>query len=393
MISTLKIRDMLDADLLQEMTEQGYVKITEHPTAGLKILNYTAAAAYGEIWNNVTTQCRGLVVDGEWNVLARPFKKFFNYGEYMPNGAIRDEPFRAPLPLGEIYCTDKMDGSLGILYPINNGHAIATRGSFTSDQAIRGTEIWKTKYERRFIPNPAWTYLFEIIYPGNRIVVDYEGDEVLVWIGTIDIQTGRSILFSEAFEYGDTLGLLITEYFPYKTLEEALVALPRPNAEGIVIHFIDADLRIKLKQEDYVRLHRLVTGLSERRIWEALSEGLSTDEWLENVPDEFYSFVTTTIAKLQERYRVIAENIDGEYEHLCESLGIRMYGYERDHPLAPASRRDFAMAVTELGKTWAFSKSLYMKLDKQEAKLEKFIWARIRPEVHVPFFSQSEDSN
>jgi len=388
-MDTLKIHDMLDATLLQEMIEQGYVKITEHPSADLKILNYTAAAAYGKIWNNVTTQCRGLIVDREWNVLARPFRKFFNHGEYMPNGTIRDEPFRAPLPTGEIYCTDKMDGSLGILYPLNDGHAIATRGSFTSDQAVHGTEIWDSKHGGRFAPNPKWTYLFEIIYPSNRIVVDYEGDDVLIWIGTIDIRTGRSVSFDEACEYGDVTGLLVTDYLPYETLEEALVAPPRPNAEGIVIHFVEADLRIKLKQADYVRLHRLVTGLSERRIWEALSEGLSTGEWLESVPDEFYAFVTTTIAKLQERYTVLAVQIHKAFEVVLEDIGAHAYWRVN----TPLIRKDFAIAVAELGKTWAPAKALFMKLDGQQEKLEKFIWAQIRPSAHTPFFSQSEDTN
>ena len=41
---------------------------------------------------------------------------------------------------------------------------------------------------------------------------------------------------------------------------------PRPNAEGLVVHFITSDERLKLKQEWYVQQHRLLTGLTARQV-------------------------------------------------------------------------------------------------------------------------------
>lgn len=35
--------------------------------------NYTAKAQYDKLWNEVTLQCRGLILDGDGNVVARPF--------------------------------------------------------------------------------------------------------------------------------------------------------------------------------------------------------------------------------------------------------------------------------------------------------------------------------
>ena len=48
---------------------------------------------------------------------------------------------------------------------------------------------------------------------------------------------------------------------------------------------------IKIKQEDYVILHRIVTGLNERAVWEHLmTHNGDYSELLESVPDEFYGF-------------------------------------------------------------------------------------------------------
>ena len=45
-----------------------------------------------------------------------------------------------------------------------------------------------------FCPKPGKTYLFEIIYPENRIVVDYGDYKGLVLIDVIDNETGKSDL-------------------------------------------------------------------------------------------------------------------------------------------------------------------------------------------------------
>src|SRR5512146_92970 len=128
----VRLGDLFDLNLFFEMLLTGYVRRQWSPDAHLAILNYTEKATYERVWNDVTKTCRGLIYDVETaEVRARPFRKFFNYGE---PGA----------ELGSLYepasVTNKVDGSLGVLYEGVDGLAIATRGSFTSDQAVHATE-------------------------------------------------------------------------------------------------------------------------------------------------------------------------------------------------------------------------------------------------------------
>lgn len=127
------------------------------------------------------------------------------------------------------------ESPLAILnYNDGDGSAIATRGSFTSDQAVYATALWKQRYRDVFTPQPGMTYLFEIIYPANRIVVDYKGASDLFLLGAIEIESGCSFGPHESEAFGDWPGPRATVFY-YETFADALAAEPRPGAEGIVI--------------------------------------------------------------------------------------------------------------------------------------------------------------
>src|SRR5271169_5724921 len=134
--------NLLNFGLLEKHVEDGLVNVQTHPTLPLRILNYTPKAAFEGKWGDgVLDYCRGLIYNNAGEIVARPFKKFHNLNtQSMPETMAENLPPYLP----EI--TLKMDGSLGIWYPDGTSHgAIATRGSFTSDQAIWATDWWKEK--------------------------------------------------------------------------------------------------------------------------------------------------------------------------------------------------------------------------------------------------------
>ena len=124
-----------------------------------------------------------------------------------------------------------MDGSLGILVPTPGGYEIATRGSFSSDQARHATKVWRERYAGTEV-RPGVTYLFEIVYPGNRIVVDYGDLDDLVLLGGVEIRTGRPVAAADLPWTGPKVAT-----FDFPTLGEALAAPPRAGAEGFVLRF------------------------------------------------------------------------------------------------------------------------------------------------------------
>lgn len=335
---------------LQKFIDEKYISVQKHPTEDLFIYNYTQKAQFNKVWTEETLTCRGLIMDGKGNVVARPFRKFFNLEEQKN---IPAEPFT-------IY--EKMDGSLGILYWIGDTPHLATRGSFTSEQALRGTQILH-KYSMYFDElDKDLTYLFEIIYPENRIVVDYKGREDIILLAVVDTKTGKDL---DLYEYCSGFPFVsqldgITDITTIKEREEI-------NKEGFVIRF-ESGLRIKVKFNEYVRLHRLITGINARHIWENLKEGKGVEDLIDKVPDEFYKWVKETATKLNHEYEVIEQVICSE-----------IYDQVKNLP----TRKEQALAIMSNEENKKYSGIVFKMLDKKPHS--EAIWKMIKPRYEVPF--------
>lgn len=270
-----------------KLVTDGYISVQKHPKDDLFIYNYTHKCQFDKVWNKWTKMCRGIITDSLGNIKARPFEKFFNFEELDS------------VPDIEFQVHEKYDGSLGILYWRGETACIATRGSFTSDQALMATGMLHTTYAGLISSfDKSKTYLFEIIYPKNRIVVDYGDDEKLILIAVIDTATGKDdhdAYHASPFEKATSYECDISSLSDLKP--------NRDNSEGYVIEFKDG-LRCKIKHDEYVRLHRLMTGVNERRIWEVLqSDGIEgIKKFIDRVPDEFYEWVHKKTADLLEKY-------------------------------------------------------------------------------------------
>jgi RNA ligase len=333
----------MNKQLLQQMLVERLVMVQKHPDADLFIYNYTNKAQYDRIWNEITLQCRGLILDADLNIIARPFKKFFNLDEYPP-GEIPDEPFEA---------YEKIDGSLGILYWLDEKPYIATRGSFISDQAIHATKILNEQYAHTFDKlNRDATYLFEIIYPENRIVVDYGDEDDLVLLAVIDNRTGVDLPLPD-------IGFPVVKKYDGINDLEQLKSLEEANKEGFVIKF-KSGLRVKVKFGEYLRLHRIITGVSNLVIWEHLAEGRSFDDLLEKVPDEFYEWVKKTINDLTAQYNAILSDSQNSFKQFDTRKETALYFQTQKYPAV-----------------------LFAMLDGKP--YDKIIWKMVRPQYAKPY--------
>ncbi|MFN8454748.1 MAG: T4 RnlA family RNA ligase [Anaerolineae bacterium] len=243
----------------------------------LLIFNYTAKAQYTGRWNFFEQVSRGLIINrrsGE--VVARPFDKFFNWFE---NGRKASGHI--------VTVTEKMDGSLGILYRLEGGYRIATRGAFHSRQAEWATRFLNDRYDLSDLP-PELTLLFEIVYPENRIVVDYGGLEALVLLAARNRFSGAYLPFYPGlFELGQGYGFPLPKVYAFNNITEILerTGLISPDEEGYVVEFSSGE-RFKFKGDRYLELHRLIFGLSFKHTLEAMAAG-TVETIRSQIPDEF----------------------------------------------------------------------------------------------------------
>ena len=341
---------------LNKRVEQGLVSVQKHDTLPLLIWNYTQTCQFSRAWDEYTMAARGLITDLEGNVVARPFKKFFNIDE-REETKIENLPTETP----DVYT--KYDGSLGILYFDGDKPCIATRGSFNSEQAVWATQWIQTKMVSRSDFLEGYTYLFEIIYPENRIVVDYGGAQTLILLAVINTKDGTEKFYPDA--EAQRLGFQCAERKSFDSVQKIVEACDQldSNEEGFVLVYPDG-FRVKIKGREYVRLHKLLTEFSSISIWECLKNGTDLEEMLDRVPDEFYDWVHAKKFSLEDAY---FRRLRKSWSHTANIIGM-----ERSLQAAYIKRLDKELQPI-----------CFALLDFKNPK--EIIWRQLKPKYEKPF--------
>ena len=202
----------------------------------------------------------------------------------------------------------------------------------------------------------------------NRIVVDYGDTEKLVLLGVIETASGREVKRENIEEHLGHSFELVKRYHFTESWDH-LKAHNDPAREGYVLVYPDG-FRMKVKFEEYVRLHRIITQVSTIDIWEHLKNGEPLDELVEQVPDEFFDWVRETARDLTIRY----ENIECDYLSYYEEIILKAGGDDRK-------------AFAEEAKRYNHPGILFSMLDSRD--YSQAIWRMIRPQWSKPFRKES----
>ena len=321
----VKLHEIFRVHELEDEIANGYVTRRFNEAGTLAILNYGPKAQYENRWNDITKACRGLIYDVDnWDIVARPFEKFFNWDQ----GAVKYPP------PGPVLRMPKMDGSLGILYAGDGGAwRIATRGSMDSEQALWATRqfhIMTRSGMPPFFPAAGKTYLFEIIYPENRIVVNYGDQERLTLLDVIDNETG----FSDTDEFDNCAWPDKVERVLLPGFDSGQVVDIPPGEEGFVYLWPTRNFRTKMKDAEYIRLHRIIFNLTPKNIWRAMVAGKTLEEIKEPFPDEFYDEIDAIWNGIEAQISEIRSEVVHAYMMVTAAVG---------HDFS--DRRAFAQAV------------------------------------------------
>ena len=305
----------------QQMLNDGYIDMVTHPQFDwLSIISYTKHAQLDRMWNEVTMNCRGLIINNRtYDILYRGFEKFFNQEELDGLGIkVPELPFEA---------FEKLDGSLGIMYFVNDVPYIATKGSFQSDQALHATEIAQKKYGEalKYIEKKAYSYLFEIIYPENKLVVDYGDTDDIFMLGMIDNISGKDISPSEAEMHLGHIFTFAKRYDGLKDWRNIREEFSGENREGFVVRFSNG-FRMKMKYEDYFKKHFLKSYLTEKHVFSFYYDNKVDElhELMVEFDEENQMMIEKMLQKFDYHYNRIKETAQAEFEKMGYPVGTQM---------------------------------------------------------------------
>jgi len=335
---------------LPALLAERLISARRHPQYPLIIYNYTVGvhALSPAEWPEALRDCRGLILEESTGaIVGRPFRKFWNY-----------EQVQNEIPVNEPFCVwEKVDGSLGIVCNYRGHLIVSTRGTFESDQALAAGKMLQHDHAG-WMPPPGLTYLFEIIYPENRIVVDYGNTRELVLLAVLDENA------VDRSEYRDACrGFRIAKRFQGVTDFARIKNDPAyAGQEGFVVQW-QSGLRAKVKMDEYVRIHELIYTCSSRTIWQTLRAGGEFTELMERVPPAVAQWARNQITA-----------ISGNYQ------GLLNQAREAFAAAPPAAmRKDFA--------AWALKQKypslMFALLDGKD--ISAAVWKLVEPKWETPF--------
>ena len=372
---------LLDMAKLERHIRDGLVTVNHHKELPMHIFTYTRKVVLENLWDDVTTKCRGLIVGPNQLIVARPFEKFFNVNtSYRPETQLANIPKTLPI------VTEKLDGSLGILWQIDFARisggtvarGIATKGSFHSDHAT-----WATLHYLSTYPFAEWplgfTPIFEIINEQvQHHIVHYGGSGKLVLTALIDNATGEEADYNALYFWAKRNGMEVVSIFG-KTVDD-VVAEDRPNHEGYVLSYPvpgAPPLKLKIKHENFLAMQRIVHSATPRAILDALEADRFNQitEWVKGVSGP----VTDWIQGWVERFTKAAADVASRAYLLYLQAG-------RSSP----TRKDFAKLVIETAPE--LSSICFALLDNKDhyKQVWRVVRAQFADELAKPFTTAPE---
>lgn len=348
----------INLDELERRVETRDILKNYHKSADLFIYSYNKV--WYDDWTPELLWSRGLILNSKFEIVSVPFMKFFNYAE------VKEECDRR-LNAGMKYkVQDKVDGSLGILFNYNDKWILSTKGSFHSDQAVQGKVILDRMYPGYKSLDKNFTYLFEIVYPENQIVVKYDEDMVF-----LDAFGNTKDNYYEKPEIPESFNV-VKEYNHF-SIEDILSMMKNDydNSEGFVVVFEDG-YRVKFKYEEYIRLHKIVSDFKPKSVVELLASGANLDDFINSLPDEFRKDILA-----------IKNSAEEKFERLLKYSKFVSKTLKKESE----SRKEYAVKVFEAFKSNNTMQSLlFILYNYPETKnIDKIIWKEVLKEIEAEF--------
>jgi RNA ligase len=301
--------------------QYGHVNVTAR--GDLRLFDYTTAAHMAQRWNFFERVSRGLIINRDTGeIVARPFDKFFYWleGGRASRGHI-------------VTVMEKMDGSLGILYRHKDEFMVTTKGSFFSKQSRWATDFLGANFDLAGLPDK-WTLLFEIVYPDNRIIVDYGGREDLTLLAARNRFTGEYMpFFPDLYELAQQYGFTLPQVFGFNSVTDLLEATGKlvDDFEGYVVAFSDGQ-RFKFKLDRYIELHKLIRGLTFRNILKSVEMG-DIDTVFDSLPEAYTAEARDWVREIGATRDTITKRALNAFEQAPhDSLELFESWVEDNHP-------------------------------------------------------------
>jgi RNA ligase len=256
-------------DVLPHIKDRDEFRVMEKE--GYTVISYMVSLENTFLWDSddpigsaIRRECRGISFDKEGKLICRKYHKFFNIGEKEETQLNKVNLYEPHIVL------EKLDGSLISCQPTADGFVLVTKAGVTEISQQAEEFISDKPHYNTFIRKciqKGTTPLFEWCSRKNRIVVDYEEDN-LILTGIRYNHTGSYLTYAVMKSYATAWNIPVVKAVDCLAVQniELFVKQVREweSEEGVVVRF-DTGHMVKIKSADYVLRHKSKDSINQEK--------------------------------------------------------------------------------------------------------------------------------
>ena len=256
---------------------------------GIYVLKYKKKVFYDSLWNEYIAECRGSIVDKDFNLVTYPFTKIYNYGIEKEAPKVSDD--------ARVTAYRKVNGFMVACTRYKDDVLISTTGSTDSPYVAMAREMIgdnMDRYRTLCKSYEGYTFMFECVHKDDpHIIPEKEGMYLLgmrknEWGSPVEANAGMLMILQNGFRTN------IVESF-YTSMGQLLKDVKTVKHEGFVFYTEDGNVSSKLKSPYYL-----------------------TSKWVARNP---------RTDKLVDLNKDIKHNIDEEYYPLVDAIRANIVEY------------------------------------------------------------------
>jgi hypothetical protein len=272
------------------------VRMNKTSNPNLFVLKYARAVFYNNAWNEFLENCRGTIVDDEFNIVSLPFTKIYNFG-------IEE---RAPKWSGdtEVEYVRKVNGFMIACTWHENDLLWSTTGSIGSDFVGYAKEIFNgfTEQQREIFRgmlqrSPSFTFMFECVHPSDPHIIPEETG--LYLLGCREKKFESPVYYTPVHTIWEDAGIK-TIPVQYGTVADVIREAKTCTHEGFVMYRLNDEgiqESTKIKSPFYLMNKLFARGNTDRLL----------DGKAKSILDEEYYPLIDHIASNRESFKLMNE--------------------------------------------------------------------------------------
>jgi RNA ligase len=284
--TTRKVIDMFKDELKEYIKSSNLVNMKEAGD-GLYVLKYKKKVFYDNLWNDYIAECRGSIVDADFNLVTYPFTKIYNYGIEKEAPVLADDV--------KVTAYRKINGFMVAVTWYNGDILVSTTGSTDSDYVKMARELIEPNIDRYRMTcqvHEGYTFMFECVHKLDpHIIPEKEG---MYLLGMRYNAFGSPIIHEVGAMFLQTAFHSLPVEVYYTTMGELKAMVKTVKHEGFVFYTEDR-VSAKIKSPYYL-----------------------TSKWVARNP---------RTDKLVDLNKDIKHNLDEEYYPLVDAIRANIVEY------------------------------------------------------------------